>query len=96
MLVAKFESLLKMKYLKNMFLEELKRADLRYYFMYRIKKTMICLTSVKKKRRTKKKRQQIYCEPQNATLHLCCSKCVFLFGNLVLKWDLFCRSNKCF
>lgn len=57
---------------------------------------MICLTSLKRRKRTKKKRQQIYCEPQNATLHLCCSKCVFLFGNLVLKWDLFCRSNKCF
>lgn len=27
-------------------------------------------------------------EEPRSTLHLCYSKCVFLFGNLVLKWDL--------
>lgn len=57
MLVAKFESLLKMKYLKNMFLEELKRADLRYYFMYRIKKNNDMSYFCKKKKKEEPRRR---------------------------------------
>lgn len=79
-----------------MFLEELKRADLRYYFMYRIKKQWY-MPSLKKK----KKNQEVEVTDLLWTTRHYSSPVLFQVCLSVRKFGLkvgfvFCRSNKCF
>lgn len=85
------ESLLKRKYLKNMFLEE-------FYFTYRIKKQwyMSYFFKIKKKKNQGEEATDLLCTTKRHSSPVLFQVCLSVLKLGLKVGFVFCRSNKCF